>query len=619
MKNKITIPKDIFENIFMQNGGTKKEKVQELIGEIQNPLPKSQKEMANAEVEKGEFIFDSEGIRKFGGKTHEKGGTAVKLQDGAKILSDHLKIGAQNAKTFSQILDDKIKSTDTYAKVLDKFGKKSGIDKINDNLEGLIVSLEKQKTVKDEDTANLNTQFLIKQVQKETEKKAPIEMERQELFNMLFKIQEDSKEAPKTFTNQMGDGGMMDTIAQKYGISPERARELSELPKYQTGTIIPLPANKVNFNFGSFKTPVSGQMQGLVDENGNPITEYSTKPSGVKYLPQNIIGSTTNEYFQEEAYNKKWKPLVENSMLDPKNSEKIYNFLMNNTGPYAENIKFQLKGLTTEAAYKKIKELATDGKPGPFHSAFQQAIKEVIPAAAEVATTALVPVKEEGTLNSPTIQGEAKTTYGALNMPNRPVNMPTFTPSLKVATRLNRINPALISPEQQLAETDRAILGAQQDLTNLSPAQRAAANIGITANQISSNNRAIQEANRFNAQATNSAETYNARIGDAEQQAENQNALSYEARTFRGLGAFENDYQNMLSQQFRDQTEKWRNVNMYNAQNAFNDNVQFTGEGFKVSGVKIADRIPSALLPKEEVKPKTKSSKKYGGRFKKDN
>ena len=129
-RNKISIPKDVFEQIFMQNGGERKELHKALTGEYAFGLQNEQE--ANAEVEVGEFLQDSQGIRKIEGKTHEQGGEMMKLEDGTRILSDHLKVGGSYAKELNKMFDLGVKASDTYATVLDKYNNKSGLKKIND-------------------------------------------------------------------------------------------------------------------------------------------------------------------------------------------------------------------------------------------------------------------------------------------------------------------------------------------------------------------------------------------------------------------------------------------------------------------------------------------------------
>jgi hypothetical protein len=151
----------------------------------------------------------------------------------------------------------------------------------------------------------------------------------------------------------------------------------------------------------------------------------------------------------------------------------------------------------------------------------------------------------------------------------------------------------------------------------------------LIANQISGTNKQITDANRYNAQAQNAADIYNTKAADTQDLYRGQNALSYEQRTLTGLGNWENDYQNMLNQRFRDQTNNWKTVQMFNAQNAYNPNVQFTGNGYEVaydpnfSGVQDNTRyVQSQYEPDTTKKSKSKAKSKiqpskFGGRFKK--
>jgi hypothetical protein len=181
-------------------------------------------------------------------------------------------------------------------------------------------------------------------------------------------------------------------------------------------------------------------------------------------------------------------------------------------------------------------------------------------------------------------------------------------------------------------ETDRAVQAAQQNLAGMSDAQRAAATIGLTANQGQAAGSAITEANRANAQAQNAADIYNAKIGDAEQMYENQNALSYEARTLKGLSNYENDWQNLRNTRFNDQVNNYKTVEMYNAQNASNPQVQYRGTGLgyetnytpdfgTVHAAELANLKGKIAADKEaadkEAKDKKTKVSKFGGRFKK--
>lgn len=628
LNKKMSIPKEIFENVFFAEGGEKKNLFKALTGEYQFALD-SKKPMVqpNAEIEGGEYLFDSKGIRKAEGKTHEKGGMPVALEDGTRILSDHLKLGAQVAKKINKELGLPVRATDTYAKVLDRYNSKTGLEKINSELEDLMGMMKDQKTkVKDKHTSDLNTDYLSKQLYKKTESKKPIEKDREKLFDIMFQIQEESKRKANTPDYKMQMGGTVEATANKYGISQERAAELLNLPRYQNAGEY-IRGDNNGDGIVDAKDSIYDQLYRtnrdlLIRSTGRE--DFTKTPRTINTLPYTPRDVSSNPIWQGETYGRQWVPLVKTSMADKEKAKKIDEWLTTNKGKFSPNIQKQLEGLSGEARYAEIEKLATDYKPGPFHNALLQAMVETTEPPKEV------PV-EEKKVEEP-LDLSKKTNYAMLSMPQRIYQTPTLQPSLKVATRLNRVEPVYVSPTQKIMETDRAVQAAQQNLAGMSDAQRAAANIGLTANQGQAAGSAITEVNRANAQAQNAADIYNAKIGDAEQLYENQNALSYEARTLKGLSNYENDWQNLRNTRYNDQVNNYKTVEMMNAQNASNPQTQYRGTGLgyetnytpdfsKVHASEInttaekiaADKLVADKLAAEAKKPKVK----FGGRFKK--
>lgn len=620
--NKISIPKEVFENMFFAEGGEKRDLFKAVTGEYQFALdPKKPMVEPNAEIEGGEYIFDSQGVRRAEGKSHERGGMKVSLEDGTRILSDHLRIGANIAKKIKDQIGIPVKATDTYARVLDKYNKKSGLEELNIKLEDLAKSVKVQKTkVKDEDTSTLNLDYLTKQLFDTNQKKKPLEKEREGLFDLLFEVQESTKEAPET-SNMMQKGGVIE-LANKYGISEERAAELlRDLPMYQAGAeyvrgdnnLDGIVDEKDNL-YNDYKQLYAKNRDLIIKSTGR--TDFTKSPMTVNTLPYTPREASTNPIWQGASYDTAWRPLVQTSMADEAKAKAIDEWLTQNKDKYSPNIQKQLEGLTGKERMQRIQQLATDYKPGPFHNALLQAMVETTEPTPEPA-----PVKKEEV--KATIPTKGKT-YGVLGLPQRLYVPPTLQNALKVSTRLNRVDPALISPTQQIAETDRAVQAAQQNLAGMSDAQRAAASIGLTANQSLANSKAIQEANRFNAQAQSQADIYNAKIGDTEQLYENQNALNYEGRILRGLSNYENDLQNLRNIRFSDQVNNYKTVEMMNANNAFNPQVQYmgTGLGYDTNYTPDFGRVHEAEVAAlanagKNKKVAKKASAKFGGRFKK--
>lgn len=569
--NKISIPKEIFENIFFANGGEKRDIFKALTGEYQFALD-SKKPMVepNAEIEGGEYIFDSQGIRKAKGKTHEKGGMPVALEDGTRILSDHLKIGVDAAKRINKELGLPAKATDTYAKILDKFNTKTGLDKINSKLESLMGMMKDQKTkVKDKQTSSLNIDFLSKQLYKENQSKKPIEKQREKLFDIIFELQEESKRKASMPDYKMEMGGMIGSTANKYGISQDRAKELLNLPKYQkAGTAL---SEDTKAKLEAYKELYNKNKELIVNSSGRQ--DFTKIPRTVNTLPYTPRDVSTNVIWQGENYSKAWQPLVRTSMSDPDKAAKIDKWLTENKDKYSANIQAQLKGLTGEARMKRIEQLATDQKPGPFHNALLQAMVAVN----EEEPPKEVPTEEKKTEEP--LDVSKNTNYAMLNLPQRIYQAPTLQPSIKQGIRLDDIQAAYVSPTQKIMETDRAVQAAQQNLVGMSDSQRAAATIGLTANQAQATGNAITETNRANIQAQNAADIYNNKIRGTEKEANNKYAKAYQVETQTGLSNYENDWQNLRNLRFEDQLNNYKTVEMMNAQNANNPQVQYRGTG----------------------------------------
>ena len=302
MKTKsISIPKDIFEkNFLFQKGGTKeREKVHKsLTGEYAFGIDSENN--VNSELEDGEFLQDSAGIKEVEGKKHSEGGEKMALEDGTRILSDYLKVGARNAKVLNDQFDLGVKASDTYATVVEKFNKKSGLNKIKEELEEYIAKLDKQQQeTKDETTLALNTQYLTEEINEEFEKKKPLEAIREQVFDLTFKLQEASKPAEKD-KEEFQTGGTMtyngDTVIQlanKYGINPDKAKEL--IAKFQTGGLYDVPQD----TRGNIYSPLNPNNPLFFGQIPQPITN------------QRVANAYEKEKYGYQKPNRDWKDFGE--------------------------------------------------------------------------------------------------------------------------------------------------------------------------------------------------------------------------------------------------------------------------------------------------------------------
>ncbi len=699
--NKIEIPKEVFENIFFAEGGEKKRLNKALTGEYQFALD-SQNPIAepNAEIEGGEYVLDSQGVRKAEGKSHERGGMPVKLEEGTKIISNHLKVGAQLAKQLSEMLDINVKATDTYSKVLDKYTAKSGLKEKNDELEKYIALMEQEKkNPKNKDTSNLNISYISKKINELTNEKKPLEQERLEVFNIVFQAQEQDKEGSEQEAYRMEMGGEITNIARKYGISEERAMELLDLPQYQVGG---------EGKKKKKKKTITGEKQTALGEN-----TFSTRKREKQHAGKEVYGDVESAQEALQQLYRNFPDLVysdntlkNNIEIDNRGNVKFKNNIklnqqqkaigdlqakmntrmsasaqniINNPSVYGDAAVKQAQDYLTNQTFND-KEIARgfDNKLGQFTSGrysmgmnlvtpedkkflndngiftlrqlkdsplrsklSPDSIRNITDVEKQIGTTDADYAINQFDFKEEDIPGEKETfkpldleretRYGLLSLPRRTKFYPTLQPALKVATRYNRIEPVKISPDQQLAEADRtnqAVMGQLSE--NLSGAQAASAGIGIAANDIMNRNKVISDTNRYNAAAQGQADNYNAQIGDREQDMENQNALSYEQRTLRGISNYENDLNNMWNQDYEDRVDRWKTTEMINAQNAYNPQVQYTGYGYargwKPDTLNSSQAYLESLNQDSEEKKKNKEKgittekttpAKFGGRFKK--
>ena len=108
----------------------------------------------------------------------------------------------------------------------------------------------------------------------------------------------------------------------------------------------------------------------------NNTQNFEIEPSSVNFLPFTPKDKNTYEPWKSQNYDTQWKPMAEQAMSNVESAKAIDDYLTNIAakGKYGPNILNKLQGLTGQARYDKILELATDGRPGPFHNAFLEAM-----------------------------------------------------------------------------------------------------------------------------------------------------------------------------------------------------------------------------------------------------
>lgn len=201
----------------------------------------------NFNVENGEYIKRAKtgDVQEVVGEPHikngkEADGVDVMLENGDKILSDYTKIPAKNVKELKERYNLSLRKNATFADAQKAFDKKLGIQKETDALAATIEKFGKNSTVEDATTKRLNDLALSKQIEIGKKKLDLLGAPQSMMFEDLFDMQErlPKKGAPGELLDKNGkpieetkapvaqQGGEISQLAEKFGISLERAHEL---------------------------------------------------------------------------------------------------------------------------------------------------------------------------------------------------------------------------------------------------------------------------------------------------------------------------------------------------------------------------------------------------------
>jgi len=326
---------------YLKNGGKIEdfpiEKI--LTGEYATGLPEKEEEKGNAEVERDEYLQHPNGdVQKVVGETHENGGVKMQLDNGTRVISDNLEIGGDFAKFLRKEFDIDVLAKDTFANTLDKYTRKIGLKKLNEEQEQLFRKLKAQEDTEDETTLKLNSLFLGEKIKEIEDKKLPLESQRKDFFDIVYDKQETHKDKEKVL-EKFEDGGSYKTkeyrdLLKKYNLTDKQANSLIEnysngntafdLPMFQDGGMPEQGANSQEQIVGMVmqmlqsgmspeevvgnlvnqgipeevvtgivqglmqqmqQQPQEGQMQGQQNEGGQPMFQNGTDGQNPQYPP----------------------------------------------------------------------------------------------------------------------------------------------------------------------------------------------------------------------------------------------------------------------------------------------------------------------------------------------
>jgi hypothetical protein len=188
----------------------------------------------NTEVERGEYLQTPDGsTMEVLGDKHSDGGEMLNMPEGTKVISDYLKIGSKTAMLFKKQHDLNVKSSNSFATVLDKYKKKIGLTELLEEESKLMDKLDKQKDVKFEGTREINEQVLSEKINEIQGRKQDLENKFENFTNIVFDRQEQTKE-PGESNFEKQKGGVItkeDYIKQNLGNVPDKYKNSKIDPK----------------------------------------------------------------------------------------------------------------------------------------------------------------------------------------------------------------------------------------------------------------------------------------------------------------------------------------------------------------------------------------------------
>lgn len=622
MKKTISIPKEVFENIFFAEGG-QKQVYKALTGNKQ--FEEKNIHEINANVEDSEWIKDSEGLREVEGKKHKDGGVDVKLEDGAKVLSDKRTIGRDLAKQLSKQYEVSLKASNTYAEALDKVQIKLGLEDVNKEQEKLIEKIDyQQKNVKDENTLSANIEVLSSKLKDLEDKKKPLEAESAKVFEELFQKQEESKSPDeKVNTGVFAEGGeqgepnyRQKNIYENW----EAYKKQHEIPNVGSGIFgKEIDKTKVLTEIKRLFPTISSQ---YIGEDGKVTKPKEFQQAIQNYYydflttAKNLYGADSEKYKQIEAQVNKDRFTDGDPTKDVRSFDgKFGNFTSTRPNYGLELIPTEVKKQLDAENIYTVGQLRTQ-KPEIYQEyignkdfAFQddtflleiqnapevvqeaQAEKSQPPTANNTATNTVQPI--------PTTDGLG-TRMGVANLPDQtPLAPDAMGAHLKTNTRYERADFRAISPEQQLMELQKMTERAENNLDMMPPQQRASLSANLLATQADQASKIIAQTNQFNTQGQNQIDNINRQIQMQEENANNANALNFEQRQMLAEAKTQADYHNFINKVKENELLNYNTINNLNLSNMMYDNFQFTDQGIESKGIPPQFKQMLALYAKE--------------------
>lgn len=559
----------------------------------------------NVELEKNEMvqIQQTGDIQKVVGDTHENGGVKTQLPP-SKVLSDHTKVGAKNAKYFREELDLKVKATDTFASVMDKYNTKIGWNDLIEQEEKTIEEIGNQEQSSiPQDTRDINLNYLSTKLQDLNTEKETAKGIQDEAFSKIFDKQEMIPKKGQQ-EEKMQEGGMYDpniiALSQAYGVEPDRVLELmnqlQNVPQYQAGGFF-TPSEFAQASYGqqpflAGTTNAAGieneaQINARLQQQVNQLP-YIINQSGIyadnaanlsktadfqraydEYVGQTLLEIQANPYLTNSE-KKQYSDTATSQLLSLSNQEGQYDAIYGQET--SSRTGFTLPYLTAEDR-EKFADLrfvgdAVDekGQIKKEYSGLDPKTKELISSTYERGKgkslnigLGVIPTQEAQRVEpqqqnvQPVTQNVTR--YSNANLPVDFILPPSGAqPVLRQQANLSRLTPTKVSAEPALANIQSQTNTAIDSVRFLPDSQRTAAIASLLGTSQASSNQAIGQTEATNLQSLQQINQFNAQQADKEQLLNLQLDADYQDKMYATLNNTERDvrsyFQDLNNQQF---------------------------------------------------------------------
>lgn len=500
-------------------------------GEYMRGIENEETEDFNAEIEKGEYFQTNEGdISEVVGDKHSQGGEKIQMQPEDRVLSDKLKLGGKKAKELSNKYGLNLKAKDTYSTVLDKYKRKSKLNKIIKEEAEILEKINDQDKVDDATTKNFNLEVLAEKQREIAERKHPIEEQRKEMFEELFNIQEESKTGKNG--NKFDEGGKKEDESLK------------------VGDIDPVTGKKVTKEVAKQKVE-SGEWEAL---------------GGDRYVKRGVEGSTSASSEAMQSYRQTW------------DKEKFPKF--------EDYVKAAEEWKAANPNWRQNKVQVTPGTPDQHFYTRDPKVTVSQPYGIDVDNTLKGEV--QGRVYEPEapehelIMPSERALAGAYLFPDEtPLPPSSLQGTIKPERRFDRVSPTEIDVEAYLQDTRDREAAQIQSLEGLSPNVRAAVLANMRANSQSQESNIRNQIDTQNMNSQEKAIYTNANIQAREENASEADRLAYEQRQYRAQALTDNDNNNYYNQLQSLNKQKFMDIHNLNLINATNEDVYFDGQKYR--------------------------------------